>query len=65
MQTPLGTFVVAELLIPARSGHLVGLELDIAHGGNFLNKTGGTSLEKRGVKPLLWSWLVSMKVGRL
>jgi hypothetical protein len=65
VQRPLGTLVVAKLFVPAGPRHLVGLELDVAHGSDVLHGGVRTSREKRGVKPLAWRALVSMKVGRL
>lgn len=65
MQRPLGALVVAVLFVPAGPRHLEGLELDVAHRSDVLRVRARTSREKRGVKPLAWRALVSMKVGRL
>jgi hypothetical protein len=49
MQRPLGRLVVPKLLVPARTRHLVGLQLDVAHGRNLLLLTSPyLSREARG-----------------
>ena len=60
-QAPLGSLVIAILLVPAWSWELDTIELDIASRGGFLSYYGLTSLPIWVLMPLLCDLLVSTK----